>query len=501
MPDFSLAAAVLYVGHSLVNHDLPAMLEGLVASQRGGGTVEEQIINGAPLRWNWEHSAEGEAGIDARAILARGETDVFVMTEGVPLRVLIDYKETQDYALRWYDAAVDANPQIRVYMYESWEDITSGPGADIEYDPDDQIPWRKRIDQELALWETAVDHVNDNNDPGDPDMLMIPAGQAMGRMYDAIGRGEVPGVTRLSDLYQDNIHLNDLGHYFVALVHYATIYGRSPEGLPRALKNQWGEEYDRPSPALAAKMQAIAWDVVRDFAQTGFVLEGTSGKDTLSGTAKADILRGAAGNDMLIGKGNSDLIYGGRGSDKAFGGKGNDRIFGGEGDDGLSGQAGRDALRGGDGEDALRGGRGADALMGNAGDDRLIGGAGGDGLFGGRGRDILLGGTGADTMGGGAGRDVFVFRASRDSLSGKSDTIRDFARGKDKLDFRKFDDRSSPQDDHGFEFVGRDAFSGTAAELRFQKGKLRADADGDGRTDFIVKLENIANLSESDLLL
>jgi len=65
-------------------------------------------------------------------------------------------------------------------------------------------------------------------------------------------------------LFSDDIHLNDLGLYFIACVQYSAIYGTSPVGLPRELVGQWGTPYTAPSEDLALLMQQIAWQVSSD---------------------------------------------------------------------------------------------------------------------------------------------------------------------------------------------------------------------------------------------
>lgn len=67
----------------------------------------------------------------------------------------------------------------------------------------------------------------------------------------------------------DTIHINDLGAYLVALVHFAVIYQRSPVGLPHMLTRADGTPATAPDPALAATMQDIVWSVVRALPVTG----------------------------------------------------------------------------------------------------------------------------------------------------------------------------------------------------------------------------------------
>lgn len=75
----------------------------------------------------------------------------------------------------------------------------------------------------------------------------------------------------------------------------------------------------------------------------------------------------------------------------------------------------------------------ADRIIGDAGNNTIQGGSGNDVLSGGLGNDTLWGDPGADTLTGGGGADTFVFDRYYD---GTFDTIRDFARGVDRIALR-----------------------------------------------------------------
>lgn len=75
---------ILLIGHSLIGTTMPVMLQDIVKAGHAGDKVNYQVINGAPLRWNWEHSVQAQ-GVDARAVLPAGDIDVVVMTEAIPL--------------------------------------------------------------------------------------------------------------------------------------------------------------------------------------------------------------------------------------------------------------------------------------------------------------------------------------------------------------------------------------------------------------------------------
>ena len=80
------------------------------------------------------------------------------------------------------------------------------------------------------------------------------------------------------------------------------------------------------------------------------------------------------------------------------------------------------------------------------------------------------------------------------------DTIGDFGAG-DRIDLRFLDDLGSVSGAGTLAFIGADAFTGTAGEVRFADGTLGVDADGDALAELEVELAGIAALSASDLLL
>jgi|GEM_PF-6571485 len=140
----------------------------------------------------------------------------------------------------------------------------------------------------------------------------------------------------------------------------------------------------------------------------------------------------------------------------------------------------------------LKGGIGADYLKGNGGNDTLVG-RGGD--------DILVGGRGADKLTGGDGADSFVFKTGESGATKKTaDIIRDFAKG-DTIDLSGWDADASKKGDQAFDFIGRGKFGGEAGELRVlredTKTWIEGDTDGDGKADFLVRLDGSIGLKEA----
>jgi hypothetical protein len=248
---------MLLVGHSLVGFDLPVMVQQLVQSQGAQMQVQAHVINGAPLIYNWNESRDAQ-GVDARAVLPQGRHGVVVITESLPLATQMEWNDTVGYARRFHDLAVTSRPGTQVFLYETWHSLNSGTGRPTPYDNGGDVPWRQRLMDDLPRWQSIVDGVNAARAPGQPEMRLLPAGQAMGRLADEIAAGRVPGLRDIRELFQDDIHPNDLGFYFLALVHVAAITGMDPVGLPTQLRNEWGTPFDAPPEVMARALQRIA---------------------------------------------------------------------------------------------------------------------------------------------------------------------------------------------------------------------------------------------------
>ncbi|RYH01218.1 hypothetical protein EU805_14540 [Salipiger sp. IMCC34102] len=252
----------LFIGHSLIAFDIPTIVQAFVAHAGGAGRTEAQITNGAPMLYNWQHSAQAQ-GVDARAVLPSGRFDAVVLTEAIPLANHLAYSDSVGTAAKFHALATGANAGAQVFLYETWHDLRSGTGVDVQWDEGDDVAWRARLDADRGLWQGIVDEVNAQRAPGSPKMRVIPAGQAMGALADAIAADRVPGVAAIDDLFDDSIHTNATGAYFVALVMVASIYGIDPVGLPHRVPLASYNRHAVP-PETAAALQRVAADVLTD---------------------------------------------------------------------------------------------------------------------------------------------------------------------------------------------------------------------------------------------
>lgn len=261
---------VYHLGHSLVGRDMPAMLAQMAGAGHG---YHSQLGWGTSLKAHWE-PGEPINGFEfendhpkfrpAKEAIGSGEYTALVLTEMVEIRDAVRYHDSPTYLAQWAGLAWDANPQTRIYLYETW------------HNTDDDAGWLTRIDQDLReYWQGRVKYPALANT--DAPIHLIPAGQVMAAFIRAVdAQGGVEGISTLNDLFAQNedgtpdtIHFNDLGAYLVALTHYAVLYHTAPTGLLRQLTRADGSQAVAPSQEAAALMQRVVWDVVAKHPETG----------------------------------------------------------------------------------------------------------------------------------------------------------------------------------------------------------------------------------------
>ena len=115
-----------------------------------------------------------------------------------------------------------------------------------------------------------------------------------------------------------------------------------------------GSGYQMDFDALLDAVQLDPMSLLASLTNDAMTVNGSAGNDQEYGGAFADLMKGGGGSDLMEGNGGNDSMFGGKGADVLFGMDGKDTIEGGKGDDILSGGLGRDKLIGGAGHDAFQ---------------------------------------------------------------------------------------------------------------------------------------------------
>lgn len=286
-----------YLGHSL-SDGVPEMVWGLAkGTKQTALNYGYQRINGTPLRHQWnqfllatnerymDHTDREMTKVFDPAVTNRdaqlyhffdehdglpsGEYTHLVMTESVPRYYGEGWGNIEDtyrYVDSFYNHARQFNPGVKPYLYEVWHCINSGTPTGCAHDRD-ASPFRERLKDDLPMWESVIERFNAKG-PEQP-LKLIPVGQGLGKLSDAIDRGEVPGVQSIRELFTDDIHVNDTARYFAACVHYATLFDRNPIGLTNELHHLDGKPFVKLPGEMATKLQQVAWETLAEYRTRG----------------------------------------------------------------------------------------------------------------------------------------------------------------------------------------------------------------------------------------
>jgi uncharacterized membrane protein YgcG len=267
----SQADNVISIGHSLLGHPtMPDAVEAFTNEVGINHSSKTQNIPGSSLQNNFQNP--GQTHVDNyQTELANSNFDIFIITEAMALDAQVEWSNSYQYALSFYDYAINDNPNTRFYIFQSWDCRSVDGNCDagrLTRSFTDQINYDR------PLWEGMADSIMGARSGA--DVKIIPGGQAMLALNTAIEAGQVPSISNIGQVFADSIHLNDAGWYFMALVKYATMYQRDPTGLTNVVNNEWGQAYNMPSAATAAAMQQIAWQTVCNYSRSGVSCDGST---------------------------------------------------------------------------------------------------------------------------------------------------------------------------------------------------------------------------------
>ena len=256
-PPVETGLRVYHLGHSLVGRDMPAMLQQLAGhghvyrSQLGWGTTLSQHLQGPDSVFGYTAENNHPQFEPLAEMLVNADYDVLVFTEMIGLDAAIRYHGSGAAVRQLVETAHAANANLSFALYETWHPLNEGD-------------WLARISEDRAtMWEPYLLAPAIEAAGGKP-VRIIPAGTVMAELVRRVEAtaGGIGGMKNRYDLFSDDIHLNDFGHYLVALTHYASLYRRSPEGLPYNLQRADGSPASAPAPELALEMQRVVWQVV-----------------------------------------------------------------------------------------------------------------------------------------------------------------------------------------------------------------------------------------------
>jgi hypothetical protein len=253
---------VFYAAHSLM-WDTP---NPVVELAKAYGIADHVLAGMQSLGFSYtrQHWEQPDAQNKAKQALNAGNVDVFIMS---PM-------ELPDAGIdSFVKYGLEFNAKTRFYCQNNWTAFNTDGQKQHQMGGGNRVGWDQTTVEMLktldATYEKAFeDQVGKlNKEIGRKVLFVIPTSQAVTAIRIKIAQNEFPGLDRQSQLFADQI-----GHPAAPLialnayVHFATIYGRSPVGLPipTILKNARNEKFDE---GFNKRLQELAWKTVLDYSE------------------------------------------------------------------------------------------------------------------------------------------------------------------------------------------------------------------------------------------
>lgn len=270
-------------GHSLTDQPIPDHLEAIADSLRTSLAWNRQYVVGSSIMarsrgkdlqsaiWSGYRSGFNKSGqgLDVVAELRNPQTikgakyDVLLITEQHGLLDTLSWNDTVRYLRHFHDRLIDGNPQGSTYFYESWISLN---------DKNDPRRWIAYERAASPIWQCIATRINSSLAlEGRADRIMsLPAGLALASLIEtAISPQGIPGISlstvreTVDSFIKDDVHLTELGSYYIALVSYSFTFGRSATGA-------W-----HPSSVSEIQTQALqrkAWEFISNYSNTNVPL-------------------------------------------------------------------------------------------------------------------------------------------------------------------------------------------------------------------------------------
>lgn len=162
---------------------------------------------------------------------------------------------------------VAKNPDIQTYLVETWVH------KEKTLTPDYPTQWNRewKADQKYgippihckAYASLVFSRLQKETATLRHPVRLIPIGTVLYELDKRMRAGEVPGFTRVEELYQDDVHLAENGNYVALETFYAVMMSKNPKGLPRT------DLFPAVTDAFAAIVQDTVWQVVTSLPETG----------------------------------------------------------------------------------------------------------------------------------------------------------------------------------------------------------------------------------------
>jgi hypothetical protein len=228
--------------------------------------IKDHVLVGMQSMGFSRTQQQWDQGTQAKQALKTGKVDDFIMSP-------MDMPDTG--VDNFVALGLESNPKMRFFVQNNWAGFNNDGQKARQSMMGAARPWDSTTEEQLKTLNTECEKAFEeqvkkiNEKYGHPVIFIIPTSQANQTLRAMIIRKEFPGLDKQSQLFSDQI-----GHPTAPLVtlnmyiHFATIYGRSPVGLPmptilkRANNPKWDESFNKA-------LQEFAWKTVIEYPYSG----------------------------------------------------------------------------------------------------------------------------------------------------------------------------------------------------------------------------------------
>jgi Chitobiase/beta-hexosaminidase C-terminal domain len=264
----------LHVGNSLTNTTLrfPDMA-------RTAGRLHEYrslTAPGALTRQLWDVERNKQKDDWKKALTELGRVDHLTVQPR-------DFNIAQEaaYDVKFFNLVREKSPDVQPWLYCEWVEQDRNRPTDKARVASSQmkklypaLTWEESMAAMLLYVEELHAEVVKTYQ-GKKRPRVIPSAIALGLVCDMIDRGNFPGLKGgafAPVLFEDNVHLNKNGAFLIDCTWYAAFYNESPEDKVLPVGTTL-------TPAQAKVMQRVAWDVVKNYPESGLFEEGATPVD------------------------------------------------------------------------------------------------------------------------------------------------------------------------------------------------------------------------------
>ena len=232
----------LYSGHSL-SDGVPEEVARIAATRGQRFEFDVESLPGSLIA---ERLAQRSAGGFERRL---GAYELEVVTERHDLPYTVRFERSVELLQQMLEELAAGDAGARTFFYHVW--------LEIDFDhPERFVSYERKA---LVFWECVASAVNRSlpRVEREPSVTVLPGATALAELVERLWNGVVvgaPGATpreRVQSLFRDRVHMSAAGRYFMGAVHYAVVFGASPEGAPVPTE---------VTPAFGVELQKIAWE-------------------------------------------------------------------------------------------------------------------------------------------------------------------------------------------------------------------------------------------------